>query len=493
LDGLFPDLFVGISEFLTVLSISYVARTCKSCAEMYLNPALWQMLCIREFGLIPPTESSQTTEIGLAQNTVSWQDFFVLMHCSDVLTWGTMGRLGHSKEKIKQVKKETEDQSLVSGPLVLDQLSHKGVKFLGKTAEVGSIAISRSGDSVYMWGSTARSDTPVQVFAADISRISGDRIVHCSCGHDSRFILVFSSGAVYWCGYKYVSKVIEGKDFKEISKFLVDPFLFPDEKPVWSVGSQSSLGGIITNRGRLFAWPSYGLESEYDKWMNTAENPQQELALELGSMSLRDEDSPKSQPSNATVYIIKPVDASTKEPFQIRKCGFGHKHFFAITTEGGLYQLSCRSLGDSSRSRIESILWERVPASEGLDVVDVDSGTEHHGFVTKSGDVYLWGTGAMGVLGRKSTDSSTFPVRVEFFNKQNLKVVAVGCGGYVSWNGGFTLFLLDDNRLFYCGKLGTEEHVLLPRQVTSADLGNRHILSISAGEDWAGIAVSKRG
>jgi len=73
-----------------------------------------------------------------------------------------------------------------------------------------------------------------------------------------------------------------------------------------------------------------------------------------------------------------------------------------------------------------------------------------------------------------------------------MKVVAIGCGGYLGWNGGFTLFLLDDNRLFYCGNLGYKKNVCTPVQIKSKDLYKRHILSISAGEDWAGVAVSRR-
>lgn len=80
------------------------------------------------------------------------------------------------------------------------------------------------------------------------------------------------------------------------------------------------------------------------------------------------------------------------------------------------------------------------------------------------------------------------PQKVEFF--RDIKVVAVGCGGFYDfpWYGGFTLFLTDSNELYMAGKLGTELHHWLPIRVP---VPNAHILSISAGEDWAAIVCSR--
>jgi len=132
-------------------------------------------------------------------------------------------------------------------------------------------------------------------------------------------------------------------------------------------------------------------------------------------------------------------------------------------------------------------LWRAVPNTEHLKIIDVDSGTNHSGFVTDDGDVYTWGDGSHGCLGHGDTMSCKFPTRVEFFKERGMKAVSIGCGGYVSWSGGFTIVLLDDNRLFYFGKLGDDTHQMTPKQVVVPD---RLILSIAAGEDWAGIVTT---
>jgi hypothetical protein len=80
---------------------------------------------------------------------------------------------------------------------------------------------------------------------------------------------------------------------------------------------------------------------------------------------------------------------------------------------------------------------------------------------------------------------------VEWVAENGYRVVAIGCGGYLAWNGGFTLLLLDDNRLFCAGNLGSVNQAALPVQIGESELAGRHILSIAAGEDWAGIVTSK--
>ena len=86
LDTLYPDLFIGIGANLNVPSIISVARASKKCLQLISHSTLWQMLCIREFGVLPPTENTSTTNIGLANQSVIWREYFVLMYCSSVFT-----------------------------------------------------------------------------------------------------------------------------------------------------------------------------------------------------------------------------------------------------------------------------------------------------------------------------------------------------------------------------------------------------------------------
>ena len=86
---MYPDIFVNIAVKLEVPEVINVALTCKECTEQIKwNAALWLYLCIREFNVTPPTGDQQAvhTNIGLAQQSVTWRDYFILMYCSDVFT-----------------------------------------------------------------------------------------------------------------------------------------------------------------------------------------------------------------------------------------------------------------------------------------------------------------------------------------------------------------------------------------------------------------------
>lgn len=85
------------------------------------------------------------------------------------------------------------------------------------------------------------------------------------------------------------------------------------------------------------------------------------------------------------------------------------------------------------------------------------------------------------------------PKRVEYFREIGKRVVAVGAGGYIHWNGAFTLFLCHDNSLYMAGMLGSRTHHPLPTRIDCASLRGRHILSISCGEDWAAVVASASG
>jgi len=155
---------------------------------------VWQELCIKEFGKERPSEDKPaqvTTEIGLARNSVSWKEFFISMWCSEIFVWGTgsKGRLGI----------ENMD-GMVTNPTPVPHLKSKGIHFLGKTAEIGSIAISKSGNQVYIWGQYAHTDIPVCINTEDLSPIPNDRAIHVSCGHDSCFLIIMTSGLVFWYG-----------------------------------------------------------------------------------------------------------------------------------------------------------------------------------------------------------------------------------------------------------------------------------------------------
>lgn len=84
-------------------------------------------------------------------------------------------------------------------------------------------------------------------------------------------------------------------------------------------------------------------------------------------------------------------------------------------------------------------------------MIDVDSGSRHEALVTEDGDVYTWGNGNHGNLGHDDYEdrydysiladlfNRDTPTRVEWVRNHGYKAVAVGAGGYIAWDGGFTV------------------------------------------------------
>lgn len=57
-------------------------------------------------------------------------------------------------------------------------------------------------------------------------------------------------------------------------------------------------------------------------------------------------------------------------------------------------------------------------------------GPYHSALITKSGDLYTFGSGAYGKLGHGSNSDQLEPTLVEFFAQQKLKIKDVVCGHY---------------------------------------------------------------
>ena len=127
--------YIGVNFLLLrdIVSLSAVSTTLHRLIGS--NEGLWLGYCIKMLGSkAPKTRKEQHATIGLAQTVLSWREFFISTYSSCVLTWGESGgRTGHANRKP------------LSFPKVLPSLSGKGVSFIGKTAEVGSICISFGG------------------------------------------------------------------------------------------------------------------------------------------------------------------------------------------------------------------------------------------------------------------------------------------------------------------------------------------------------------
>jgi len=288
-----------------------------------------------------------------------------------------------------------------------------------------------------------------------------------------------------------------------LSEYVIDHHLEEGEKPIWSIGSQAGMSGVVTNKNRVIAWRVHVGLSYIDRALrakrkqiaihptvtdSTETDQLQAIEQKISELDISDTEEAGETQGQCTCFIVPPYDPETGEEFVLTKVAFGHRNWYAIGPTRRLYWLQLNQFPGGIDAAETCKLWFPVPNTGHLKIVDVDSGTNHSGLVTDEGDVYTWGDGAHGCLGHYDTEKVAQPKRVEYFKENGMKAVAIGCGGYIYWSGGFTIVLLDDNRLFYFGKLGNDHCQLFPTQVV---VPNRLILSISAGEDWAGIVTCR--
>ncbi|XP_078115961.1 E3 ubiquitin-protein ligase HERC2 isoform X3 [Sander vitreus] len=159
----------------------------------------------------------------------------------------------------------------------------------------------------------------------------------------------------------------------------------------------------------------------------------------------------------------------------------GSTYSAAITADGELYTWGRGNYGrlghGSSEDQTTPML---VTALKGLKVVDVacGSGDAQTLSLTENGQVWSWGDGDYGKLGRGGSDGCKTPKLVE--KLQDLDIVKVCCGSQ------FSVALTKDGQVYTWGKgdnqrlgHGTDEHVRYPKFLDS--LQGKKVVDIAVG------------
>ncbi|XP_068449211.1 E3 ubiquitin-protein ligase HERC2 isoform X3 [Clinocottus analis] len=159
----------------------------------------------------------------------------------------------------------------------------------------------------------------------------------------------------------------------------------------------------------------------------------------------------------------------------------GSTYSAAITADGELYTWGRGNYGrlghGSSEDQTTPML---VTALKGLKVMDVacGSGDAQTLSVTENGQVWSWGDGDYGKLGRGGSDGCKTPKLVE--KLQDLDVVKVCCGSQ------FSVALTKDGQVYTWGKgdnqrlgHGTDEHVRYPKLLDS--LQGKKVVEVAVG------------
>ncbi|XP_076870833.1 LOW QUALITY PROTEIN: E3 ubiquitin-protein ligase HERC2 [Brachyhypopomus gauderio] len=186
-----------------------------------------------------------------------------------------------------------------------------------------------------------------------------------------------------------------------------------------------------------------------------------------------------------TTYLEEPTMIATFSGRQVGKhvvhVACGSTYSAAITADGELYTWGRGNYGrlghGSSEDQTTPML---VTALKGLKVIDVacGSGDAQTLSVTENGQVWSWGDGDYGKLGRGGSDGCKTPKLVE--KLQDLDVVKVCCGSQ------FSVALTKDGQVYTWGKgdnqrlgHGTDEHVRYPKLLDS--LQGKKVVDIAVG------------
>uniref|UniRef100_A0A8C4NJF8 HECT-type E3 ubiquitin transferase n=1 Tax=Eptatretus burgeri TaxID=7764 RepID=A0A8C4NJF8_EPTBU len=159
----------------------------------------------------------------------------------------------------------------------------------------------------------------------------------------------------------------------------------------------------------------------------------------------------------------------------------GSSYSAAVTADGELYTWGRGSYGRLGHGDSEDVETPMIVAAlKGLRVIDVacGSGDAQTLAVTDDGQVWSWGDGDYGKLGRGGSNSCKTPFQVE--RLQGLGVIRTRCGSQ------FSAAITKDGHLYTWGKgnrwrlgHGTEDQVRFPRLVES--LQDKHVVDVALG------------
>jgi len=198
--------------------------------------------------------------------------------------------------------------------------------------------------------------------------------------------------------------------------------------------------------------------------------------------------------------VPHPLQTLVDENFKVATVAAGDSISAAISVEGelrvwGSFRAAEGALGFSggSKNQLTPTPILTLPPKEGEKVASVSAGNNHLVVLTTHGQIYTWGAGEQGQLGRKIMDRhkihGTNPEKVTL-RSRSLKAKVVGAGAYCS-------FAVDEKGdvwawgLNNMGQTGTgyegenETMVLQPMKVSELSkekLGGATVIQIAGGE-----------
>ena len=117
-----------------------------------------------------------------------------------------------------------------------------------------------------------------------------------------------------------------------------------------------------------------------------------------------------------------------------------------LTTDGKIFTWGRNNygqLGDSGRQQSKENVPHEISLPKDISAVDIACGEEHAALLTSEGHVYTWGYGHDGELGHSAKTHVSAPKKIEVFTQKAKRVV---CGG------GHTAILTPEGDLYLFGR-----------------------------------------
>lgn len=133
-------------------------------------------------------------------------------------------------------------------------------------------------------------------------------------------------------------------------------------------------------------------------------------------------------------YVKEPKMIKKLESTKIVKISAGELHAAAISDEGHVFTWGFGKEGQTGHGNTSDLSVPRqVSSLDALKIVNVECGGGHTAAVSESGDVYMWGRGSNGQLGRGDQVESvasgrTTPVLVNLFQQEGVQVKDISLG-----------------------------------------------------------------
>ncbi|XP_048005438.1 probable E3 ubiquitin-protein ligase HERC2 [Leguminivora glycinivorella] len=127
-------------------------------------------------------------------------------------------------------------------------------------------------------------------------------------------------------------------------------------------------------------------------------------------------------------------------------CNSGGKHCLALSSEGDVY-----SWGEGDDGKLghgNRVSYDRprlIPSLSGMEVVQIACGGAHSACLTARGRIYTWGKGRYGRLGHGDSEDQLVPKMVEYL--ASYRVIDVACGS----GDAQTLCITDDDNVWSWG------------------------------------------